>query len=396
MKANKTQAIKTQGDFAMKRFPMILCLATASMISTSTMADEVKTVTATGEAPYDGKDLVAAENGAKRAARRAAVEQGVGVMLESSSIVRNYELISDEIATSARGVIINEQWGPLQDGPTGSTKKISLTAQVSKDGMSSALCTVVKANHDPKVAIVLVEKHGSKGWTADRGMIEAMFVEQFTDNCFHVVEPMIDVAAVAGNGSLTKEAVDKIVDAVDAQYIVLGSAQISEGKNITGLTSPGNGLETFPFELSLKMINVANGEVVAVFSDAGQTSGASESVALGATGSVFRKKVLPASMDAFLGKVAKSWSSELVNATKVSLTLEGANKSLTSELKALMNGRADIRVQPRNMAKGKATFDVTLDGGATALADLLQSKKLGNGKLEVTELSRGKVIVVSK
>jgi hypothetical protein len=375
---------------------MLWSMAMASVVSGAAMADEVKTVTATGEAPYDGKDLVAAENAAKRAARRAAVEQGVGVMLESNSIVRNYELISDEIATSARGVIVNEQWGPLQDGPTGSTKKISLTAQVSKDGMASAMCTVVKANHDPKVAVVLVEKHGSKGWSAERGMIEAMFVEHFAENCFHVVEPMIDVAAVSGSGSLPKEAIDKIVDAVDAQYVVLGSAQVSEGKPIGGLSSSTNGMMSFPFEVSLKMINTANGDVVAVFSDAGAAAGGSEGIAFGGAGSTFRKGTLPKSMDAFLGKVAKSWSNDMVNATKVSLTLEGANKSLANELKALVNTRAGVRVQQRNMARGKATFDITIDGGAGALADLLQSKKLGNGKLEVTELSIGKVIVVSK
>jgi hypothetical protein len=376
---------------SMKQWMMSVAMIGA--FSTSTLADEVKSVTTTGEGPFDGKDLIAAENAAKRAARRAAVEQGAGVLMESTSIVRNYELISDEIVSSASGVIVNEQWGPLQDGPTGSTKKITLTAQVSKAGLSSAMCTVIKANHDPKVALVIVEKHGEQSWVAERGVIEAMYSEAFSNNCFRVVDPMIDVAAVSGTGSLPKEAVDKIVDAVDAQYVVLGSVKVGASKSIAGMTTDANGLGSYPFDVSLKLINVANGEVVAAVAESGQAMGISEALALGGKTSNFRKNGLDVSMKNFFEKITKSWSNDLVNASNVSLTLQGANKSLADDLRAILNARSGVRAEQRRMSGGKATFDIVIDGGAQALADVLQGKKLGNGKIEVTETQKGKVVI---
>ena len=73
----------------------------------------IKKVTVVGEAAAVDGNQEQSEAAAKRAARRAAVEEGAGVLVESNTIVRNFQMVSDEIATSARGVIVDETWGPL-------------------------------------------------------------------------------------------------------------------------------------------------------------------------------------------------------------------------------------------------------------------------------------------
>jgi hypothetical protein len=121
-------------------------------------AQDVKTVTVSAEAEFSG-DLAATEKEAKRQARRKAIEEGVGLAVSSNSLVRNFELVADEISTEAKGIISEEKWGPLTDGPTNSTKKIALTAKVSRNiaDLEKAACTVIKANHNPKVALIFVE-----------------------------------------------------------------------------------------------------------------------------------------------------------------------------------------------------------------------------------------------
>ena len=104
---------------------------------------DVKTVTVEAEAAIVAGDPSATENEAKRQARRKAIEEGAGVLVTSNSIMRNYALVADEIATSAKGVITDEVWGPLQDGATANTKKIKLTAKVSPEAVSDSICTVL-------------------------------------------------------------------------------------------------------------------------------------------------------------------------------------------------------------------------------------------------------------
>ncbi|HEY1099584.1 MAG TPA: hypothetical protein VGF99_11680, partial [Myxococcota bacterium] len=192
-------------------------------------AQDVKTVSVIGEAAFTG-DAAATERDARRDARRKAIEEGVGVSVSSNSLVRNFELVADEVSTEAKGIIQDEKWGALLDGATSSTKKISLTAKVSRDiaELEKAACTVVKANHDPKIALVIVEKMGDQEkWTTERGLFEAMFAESMMNSCFTLVESGVKVTEVSANGDLPQETINEIVKNADAQYVILGQARVA-------------------------------------------------------------------------------------------------------------------------------------------------------------------------
>ena len=187
----------------MKNTKLAWVVIGAMLAPAAAFAADINTVTVEGEAPVVEGDTALTEKNVKKDARRKAVEQGAGVLVESNTIVRNFQLVADEIATSAKGVIVDEQWGPMTDGPTKTTKKIKLTAKVSKDAISDSICTVIKANHDPKVSLVFVEKVGDESkWSTERGMIEAMFASAFKDDCFTLVESGIKVTEVSANGDL--------------------------------------------------------------------------------------------------------------------------------------------------------------------------------------------------
>ena len=127
----------------MKSTTTLLLAATfLSALSAPAALADVKTVTVEGEAAIESDPSVTERN-AKRDARRKAVEQGAGVLVESNTIVRNFQLVTDEIATTAKGVIMDEQWGALVDGDTKTTKKIKLTAKVSPEAIEGAICSVI-------------------------------------------------------------------------------------------------------------------------------------------------------------------------------------------------------------------------------------------------------------
>jgi uncharacterized protein len=360
-------------------------------------AAEVQTVTVEGEAAIVEGDPAQTEKNVKRDARRKAVEQGAGVLVESNTIVRNFELVADEIATSAKGVIVDEQWGPLTDGDTKTTKKIKLTAKVSKEAVEGAICSVIKANHDPKVSLVFVEKVGDEAkWSTERGMIEAMFASAFKDACFTIVESGVKVTEVSANGDLTQETIDQVVKNSNAQYVVLGSGKVIKSDKANALIE-GTKMNSYAVSANVKLVNTSTNEIEAVSFKSANILGISPENALKAVEKTNNKSqmIVEGVMDELMKKVSQRWTSELVNAGRVQVIVKnvpsfGAAKSFKELVTKVIQGG---KIEQRDVKGGQATYDVDVEGGAEQLASLIEGKKAGKFTVEVLEVSRGKVVL---
>jgi hypothetical protein len=358
-------------------------------------AQDVKTVTVSAEAEFSG-DLAATEKEAKRQARRKAIEEGVGLAVSSNSLVRNFELVADEISTEAKGIISEEKWGPLTDGPTNSTKKIALTAKVSRNiaDLEKAACTVIKANHNPKVALIFVEKVGDADkWVTERGLVEAMFTEGFINSCFTLVESGVKVTEVSATGDLPQATINEIIKNADAQYVVLGQGKImkSDAKALLGNTD----MNSYSVSASLKLINTANNAIEAVATKQIQVLGISPEVALNLKGNAQKKNTLVNSiMDELVEKITTRWSTDMVNASQVQVQVQNvANYAAAKAFRDYVENSLKAKVEQRKVAGGSASFDIDMDGGAEALASAIEGKKAGKYTIEVVEVSAGKVIL---
>lgn len=360
-------------------------------------AQQTKTVTVEAEAAFDG-DEATTEKEAKREARRKAIEKGVGVAVSSNSIVRNFELIADEVTTQAKGIISDEQWGPLTNGPTGSTKKITLTAKVSQDinDIEKAICTTVKANHDPKVTLVFVERVGdSEKWSTERGLIEAMFTEAFINSCFTIVESGVKVTDVSASGDLPQEVINQIVKNADAQFVVLGQGKIAKSdgaKSLLGDTA----MNSYSISASLKLINTSNNVIEAVATKQVQMLGISPEVALKGSGNGKGKgaTMVNGIMDELISKVTQRWTNDMLNASMVNVQVEGvANFAAAKAFRSTAEKVLSAKVNQRKVSGGRASFDIDVEGGADTLAEKLEGKKAGKYTIEVIEVSKGKVVL---
>ena len=371
-------------------------LLASLFVSTAALAD-VKTVTVEGEAAIVEGDPAQTDKNARREARRKAVEQGAGVLVESNTIVRNFQLVADEIATSAKGVIMDEQWGPLVDGDTKTTKKIKLTAKVSPEAIEGAICSVVKQNHDPKISLVFVEKVGDEAkWSTERGMIEAMFASAFKEACFTIVEAGVKVSEVTANGDLTQETIDAVVKNSNAQYVVLGTGKVIKSDKANALIE-GTKMNSYAVSANLKLVNTSTNEIEAVAFKSANILGISPENALKAVEKTNNKNqmIVEAVMDDIMKKVAQRWTSDIVNSGRVQVIVKnvpsfGAAKSFKELVTRVITGG---KIEQRDVKGGQATFDVDVDGGAEQLASLIEGKKAGKFTVEVIEVSRGKVIL---
>ncbi len=371
-------------------------LLAASLTAGAANAD-VRNITVEGETAIIEGDPAQTDKNARREARRKAVEQGAGVLVESNTIVRNFQMVADEIATSAKGIIMDEQWGPLVDGDTKTTKKIKLTAKVSPEAIEGAICSVVKQNHDPKVSLVFVEKIGDENkWSTERGMIEAMFASAFKDACFTIVEAGVKVSEVTATGDLTQETIDLVVKNSNAQYVVLGTGKVIKSDKTNALIE-GTKMNSYAVSANLKLVNTSTNEIEAVAYKSANILGISPENALKAVEKTNNKNqmIVEAVMDDIMKKVAQRWTSDMVNSGRVSVIVKEvpsfAAAKAFKELVTRVNTGGTI--EQRDVKGGQATFDVDVEGGAEQLASLIEGKKAGKFTVEVLEVSRGKVIL---
>jgi hypothetical protein len=376
------------------------------VLSPLTVNAEIKSVSAKGEAAIIKGDKAQALKDAKREARRRAVEEGAGVMVKSNTVVRNFQLVSDEITTSANGVIVDEQWSKPAYGDN--TVSIELVAKVSPEAIADAMCTVIKANHDPKVALVFAERVGKHGMPyqkkiAERGPMETMFTQALMDSCFTIVEPGVAVTEISNTGDIPKATIDEIAANSDAQYILIGKADTLY-KEATGSFFKGTGMKPFTISGHVKLFSVETLRVEATAAESVNIPGTNSQAVLNVPDDEDRSrkkvetKVVDPIMDELFSRIAKRWSSDLVNNAQVQVIVKGIKKyrDAKSFVKAVKGAFSGATINQRGVKNGQGTFDLALEGGSDAFAAKMDGSKAGGREIVVLEVTRGKVILELK
>lgn len=96
-------------------------------------------VEATGEAAIFSGNVSSARKQALVNAQRNAVEQGVGLILDSQSVLANYQLIKDEVLTSSQGFVNKYKVISERRTPDNSAYQVKIKADVSKSLLTDKL-----------------------------------------------------------------------------------------------------------------------------------------------------------------------------------------------------------------------------------------------------------------
>lgn len=92
----------------MMRFVKSLCMVVlvVQALSLPAIAQELKTVTSEGVAAIQGNARDIARDAAIEDAQKRAVEQAIGILVDSQTRVENYQLINDKILSQTKGYIM--------------------------------------------------------------------------------------------------------------------------------------------------------------------------------------------------------------------------------------------------------------------------------------------------
>ena len=93
-----------------KKVSLFICLCAFIPVFADAGQDNIQIIEKEGEAVL-GDDMTPAQAKALALnnARRSAIEQASGVIVHGSSVVYNFQLVSDLVASATRGVIVKEE-----------------------------------------------------------------------------------------------------------------------------------------------------------------------------------------------------------------------------------------------------------------------------------------------
>lgn len=148
--------------------------------------EDLKTV-ATGVAPIKGDNIAGARQAATQDALRQALEQGVGMLMDATSILKNNDLM-EKIYTNTQGYIT--RYDIIKEGrEQNGLYRVKICAMVKSGALRDTLVKLglIKAMMDyPRVLILPYPKQeiSSASQTA-----KTMLIKHFTDTRFDLVDP---------------------------------------------------------------------------------------------------------------------------------------------------------------------------------------------------------------
>ncbi len=331
-------------------------------------------------------------------AKRAAVEAGAGVLIQSETEVRNFTVERDKILSRTMGAIrsftvVSEK--KTDDGVT----EVTISAVVSLADINremAALRILFETMEKPRV-MVLVEENIGGGRSA---VFQTEFVKKLLEYGFN----MVDTATVAalmdrGDAVVRRALAGDLASAVmvgtqnGAEVIIIGKVTASRGPEVYGMTSG-------QADVTLSAISCSTGQVLA----SGTAHGAAVHVNLDAALSDAFKKAAARIMErkkegkyftSFFDTLVAAWQNMANNGQAIAVTVENVRdfKTASAVKSALENAGPDVvSVVQRSYQKPRASFEVTWKGPADYLAQSLDGKELpGLGTLKVSALTAGAI-----
>jgi hypothetical protein len=360
-------------------------------VAPAAWSQETKTVTAEGVAAIQGNAKDIARDAALEDAQKRAVEQAIGILIDSQTQVENYQLISDKILSQTKGYIT--RYNIAGETVEGTLLRVRINAEVSLGKLTddlSGIGILLGQMHKPRTMIMIAEQNighewyawwwGYHGQQSDMGVVENTFIDVFTQKGFE----FIDHDAAEKNIKVT--AAYKIQDLTAAQARTLGNQADAEvvivGKAVAKLYGEiGGGMKSVQADLSARAIRTDTGQVLA----SATTHGAAVHITDETAGIEALKKAANEAAGQMMEKILAVYSREAGGTKSVNITVTGLNKTQFVKFKDVLRNqvRGIKDLHERSFSGNTARISVDCKGSAQTLSDELLLKDFGAFAVEM-------------
>ena len=368
-----------------KGYVLLLILSmSVGLFAPAESSAETRSVTASGMAGLQDNQAISRDNAIKDALRKA-IEQAVGLLLSSETIVSNSLLVADNIYSKTQGYI--KQYQILTEATGQNSYRVTLSADIGVSDLENdlgALGLLQARVGRPRTLFVVSEYHTGSDvpFTApagEYGATEAALKEEFMTKEFNVV----DWSAPAANqtGSLSSEATDAAAREsgrkTGAEIVIKCTAKVKEGPR-----TPGSPVGSYLADLSATAIRVDNGQVLA----SGRSQGAARHVARSSGENGALDQASRTLAKKLMEQIIAQWIIETSGVQQTHITVRGLHdmqelikvkEHITGQLRGVQN------IIQRSFDGGVAILDVSAKSNAQQLGDELAVSKISDLTLKV-------------
>lgn len=363
---------------------MFVCVLFSASLSFAQDELEYKTVVADGvSALVPGKQIDRAYDEALLDAKRNAVNMGIGVLVNSETIVENYQLISDRILTKSAGYV--RKFKVISRNREGDLYRVVISAEVALADLHSDLLAVQILKEEkgyPKLMLIGVEKTGDdpKNSVSAQTAIEEILIDKGFDLVDESQVELIKARDVALHPD-DLGAAAALGERFGAQIIVVFQALADyEGtSNAYGLP-----LNSYRGNLDARIIYTDTADLLGSVNGSDYASAEGKPVAVRLAFQRAARKTAPLIIE----KILQDWQK---HTNKLELVVRGLSYSEMKKLKDQIQMFRGVKsVAAPELLKGVAIFHIQADLLAENLADKLMEGMLLPG-LKITSLSGGRI-----
>lgn len=365
-----------------KLFLLLMSVFAGLLISGNGAFAEDRTIETEGVSSVSREDAI-------RQAQRSAVEEAVGVFIQSQTEIENFELKKDKIFSKTQGYI--KRFTVLKESKEGNLFKLKVSATVSLDKIKNdliAMKILLESMERPKLMVLIEEDYKSMD-NLGMGIASTEMSSLLGAKGFELVDKsQVDAVmnnnqgrqALAGNADAAKALGLKF----GAQYVIVGKAVAQDA----GEAYPGSGIKSIQASLQLKVIQTQTGLVLGSAVKNGVS--AHMSPLTGATNAI-QMSVQKAVDEYLIDAITKSFQGFLNNGSPLKLHVTGVNTFQESKMVIATIEKiervASSKKEGWNKAGGVLVLDLLYKGTSEELAEALDGKKAGSGKLEVVDVA---------
>jgi hypothetical protein len=375
----------------MSKAPVLFMCFSLMLVAPLYIAAQEENITAegTGEGANPSEALMAA--------KRNAIEKGIGTILLSQTEIENFQVKRDQIITKTMGAVrsfekISE--GKSDDG----LFEVKIKAVISRSAMREDLAAfqiLIESMNKPRTMVVIDENN--IGNTEPTNSASETTILQFLKDPyeFDLVDPKASAAIRASQEKMASLAGDAAAAAHigmqnGAEVIITGSAISREAKN---MTQSLGGMVSVQADVTLRAVNCTSGSIMGT----AQAHAAKVHVSPNTAGTMAITAASQKAAAQLLDVIIKDWQNQLNNGASLSLTISGVatfrmKNDLVQTLGAV-SGVAAVRERNWDMQSKILTIDVQYKGNANGFCTRIDGYKLksGTGSIAVSGVNGQRV-----
>jgi hypothetical protein len=359
---------------------------------------------AAAAAASDAGDIIAQGVGvggneaeALMAAKRDAVEKGIGTVLLSQTEIENFQLKRDQVITKTIGAVKNYETISQKTSADGLIE-ITITATLSRSTMHEDLAAfhILLASMDKPRVMAIIRENNVGNESPTNKAAEAAIISFLKDPYdFELVDPSVAASIRTSEEKMTQltgdaAAAASIGSTYGAEVLITGEAI---GRVAEELSKNLGGMKSVQADVTLRAINCTTGRIIAT----GAGHGAKVHISPFTAGTNAITQATEKAVNGLLDAIMRDWNKQINNGVPLAVTVEGVrsfrDKNALIQTVRGIAGVAAVQERGWDAQSARLRLDVQYKGNANGFCTKADSYKMarGGGSILVTGLQGARI-----